>query len=138
MLRHGGIFDRGNFDVLYWSDGAGGEADDRQENIRRCVSLAGFLHESMSMIDLSQETELLARRLADAEHLTVDAAVRQALEARAQAAGVELQPIRAHDRSPEAIAARRAYVDKIVSEIAAMPILDHRTPQEIIDDLSSI
>ena len=91
------------------------------------------------MVDLSQETEALARRLADAQRVTVDAAVRQALEARAQAAGVELQPSRpAHDRSPEAVAARRARVDDIVREIAAMPVLDKRPVQEIIDDINAL
>jgi hypothetical protein len=36
------------------------------------------------MIDLSSETEELARRLAAAQHLRVDTAVRQALEACAE------------------------------------------------------
>lgn len=90
------------------------------------------------MIDLSQETETLARRLADAQRITIDAAVRQALEARAQAADIELQPGRPHDRSPEAVAARRARVDEIVREIAAMPVLDNRPVQEIIDDINAL
>ena len=90
------------------------------------------------MIDLSQETETLARRLADAQRVTIDAAVRQALEARAQAAGVELQPSRPHDQSPEAVATRRARVDDIVREIAAMPVLDKRPVQEIIDDINAL
>ena len=88
------------------------------------------------MIDLSQETERLARRLADARHVPVDTAIKEALEV--NAVTLLLKPDRPRDRSPEAIAARRAYVDKIVSEIAAMPVLDHRAPQEIIDDLSAI
>jgi hypothetical protein len=40
--------------------------------------------------------------------------------------------------SPEAIAARRAITDQIVAEIAAMPILDPRSPWEIADDLDSL
>jgi hypothetical protein len=90
------------------------------------------------MISLSHETEALARRLADAEHVTVDAAVRQALEARAQAAGVEMRPIRPHDRSPEAVAARRESIRQIVGELAAMPVLDNRPLQEIVDDLNTV
>ena len=90
------------------------------------------------MIDLSQETETLARRLAEARHVTVDDAVRQALEASAYAVGIALKPRRPHDRSPEAVAARRAAVDRIVQEIAALPILDRRSPQEIIDDLNAL
>lgn len=89
------------------------------------------------MIDLSQETEALARRLADARHVSVDAAVRDALEASAHAAGV-MQPSRPHDRSPEAIAARRASIREIVSELAAMPVLDKRPVQEIIDDINAL
>jgi antitoxin VapB len=88
------------------------------------------------MIDLSPETERLARRLADERHVPVDAAVREALEASAVTS--LLKPARPRDRSPEAIAARRARVDQIVREIAAMPILDHRSPQEIIDDINAI
>ena len=90
------------------------------------------------MISLSQETETLAQSLADARRVSVDAAVRQALEASAQAAGVNLRPARPHDRSAEAIAARRARVDEIVRQIAAMPVLDKRPVQEIIDDINAL
>jgi hypothetical protein len=57
---------------------------------------------------------------------------RQALEAHTQAIGV----LPARDRSEEAGAARRARLDRIVREIAALPILDPRTSQEIMDDLN--
>ncbi len=40
------------------------------------------------MLDLSQETEALARRLAAAQRLSVEEAVRQALEERARSAGL--------------------------------------------------
>jgi hypothetical protein len=40
------------------------------------------------MLDLSQETEALARRLAAAQSLSVEEAVRQALEERARKAGL--------------------------------------------------
>ena len=90
------------------------------------------------MIDLSQETEALARRLADAQSVSIDAAVKQALEARAAAVGILAEPRRPRDQSPEAVAARRARIEQIVREIAAMPILDRRSPREIMDDLDSV
>ena len=88
------------------------------------------------MIDLSQETELLARRVADARHVPVDTAVKEALEA--SAASLLLKPDRPRDRSPEAVAARRARVDQFVAELAAMPVLDRRPLQEIVDDLNAV
>jgi antitoxin VapB len=89
------------------------------------------------MIDLSQETEALARRLADAQHVTVEDAIRRALEASARAAGVVIEPARPREQSPDAVATRRARMDRIVREIAAMPILDRRSPREIMDDLNA-
>lgn len=90
------------------------------------------------MISLSQETEALARRLADAQRVSVDAAVRHALEAQAAAAGISLEPGRPRDRSPRAIAARRIRMETIAHEISAMPVLDQRTPQGIMDDLNAL
>jgi antitoxin VapB len=90
------------------------------------------------MINLSQETEALARRLAEAQSVTIDDAIRQALEAQAHATGVVPEPGRPRDRSPEAVAARRARMDQMVREIAAMPILDRRSPNEIVDDINAL
>ncbi|HYZ62921.1 MAG TPA: hypothetical protein VE650_10755 [Acetobacteraceae bacterium] len=90
------------------------------------------------MIDLSQETEALARRLAEQQNVTVDAVVRQALEARAQAAGLAPRHGPSRDGSPEAVAARRNRMEQIVQELAAMPILDRRPPQEIVDDINEL
>jgi antitoxin VapB len=91
------------------------------------------------MLDLSQETEALARRLADAQRTSVDDAVRRALEAGAHAAGLN-QPKSggSRDSSPEAVAARRARINPIVREITAMPVLDRRSPSEIMDDLNEL
>jgi antitoxin VapB len=89
------------------------------------------------MIDLSHQAETLARRLAAAEGLSVEEAVRQALEARARAAGVGTDGPALHDRSPGAVAARQARIDRIVAEIAALPVLDARSPNEIMDDLNA-
>ncbi len=83
------------------------------------------------MIHLSQETEALARRLAAAQHVTVEAAVKRALEAQARVAGIEQET---HPR-------RRMSVDEMLafgSAIAAMPILDTRSPSEIMDELNAL
>ncbi|MGH6835069.1 MAG: hypothetical protein ACREC9_05870 [Methylocella sp.] len=90
------------------------------------------------MIDLSQETETLAKQLAAAQNLSVDEAVRQALEEKARAAGDLPEPPGRRDQSTEAIAARHASENRIVAEIAAMPLLDQRSPQEIMDDLNAL
>ena len=60
------------------------------------------------MINLSQETEALAKRLAAAQSLSVEDAIRLALEEKARAAGVVMEPRHLRDQSPEAIAARHA------------------------------
>jgi antitoxin VapB len=90
------------------------------------------------MINLSQETETLAVRLAATQRLSVEDAIRQALEAQARVAGVLPEPPRPRDQSPAAIAERQANVNRIVAEIAAMPILDPRSPNEIMDDLNAL
>jgi antitoxin VapB len=90
------------------------------------------------MINLSQDTEALAQKLAAAQSLPVDDAIRQALEAWARVAGVLQEPQRRRDQSPAAVAARKASVDRIVAELAAMPILDPRSPREIMDDLNAL
>ena len=90
------------------------------------------------MIDLSGETEHLACRLAEARHVTVEDAIRRALETQAQAAGLAPGPGRTRDSSPDAIAARRAEVACIVREIAALPVLDARDPRDIMDDLNDV
>ncbi|HWX64383.1 type II toxin-antitoxin system VapB family antitoxin [Bradyrhizobium sp.] len=83
------------------------------------------------MIDLDNETEDLARRLASAQHLSsAQAAIRQALEARADAIG--LAPARPR---------RRMSVADILaagSEVASMPLLDKRTPRQITDDINAL
>ena len=86
------------------------------------------------MIDLSQETEALARRLADARHAPVDTVIRDALAAAARGSPL-IDPHRTRDASPEAVARRRASLDSFVEKLAALPVLDNRSPQEIIDDL---
>jgi hypothetical protein len=48
------------------------------------------------------------------------------------------EPRKRRDQSPAAVATRKASVDRIVEEIAAMPILDARSPREIMDDLNAL
>jgi len=84
------------------------------------------------MIDLSQETEALAKRLAAAQNVSPDAAIRGALEERARAAGVIAEARRAR---------RRMTVDQMLAvgdEIAAMPLLDTRSPHQIMDDVNAL
>jgi antitoxin VapB len=86
------------------------------------------------MLDLSQETEALARRLAAAQRLSVDEAIRQALEERAHSAGLAGTP---QGRSPAEIAARWERINSLVAKIAAMPVLDPRSTEEIVDDINA-
>jgi antitoxin VapB len=87
------------------------------------------------MIYLSDETENLAQRLAAAQNVSVDTAVRQALEARAR---ITPELRRPKDCSPTAIAARRARMNRLVAEMAALPLLDPRSTQEIVEDLNAL
>jgi antitoxin VapB len=83
------------------------------------------------MIDLSLETQALAARLAAAQRLSVDEAIRQALEAQARAAGVDVGHRRRRRMSAEQMMAFGA-------EIAALPLLDPRSPNEIMDDVNTL
>ncbi len=91
----------------------------------------------MAMIELSEETEALARRLADVQRMSIDAVVKRALETAAHAAGATPQPARLRDRAAEITARRHAGMDRVVHEIAALPVLDPRSPREIMDDLNA-
>jgi hypothetical protein len=42
------------------------------------------------------------------------------------------------DTSPKAIAVRRARTDRLVAALAAMPVLDRRSPRDIMDDLNAV
>ncbi|MCI0598038.1 MAG: hypothetical protein L0Y50_09530 [Beijerinckiaceae bacterium] len=90
------------------------------------------------MIVLTEETEALAKRLAEAQTLSVEDTVRQALEEKARTIGVLSKPRLPRDQSSEAIAARHARTNRFVAKLAAMPVLDPRSPQEIMDDLNTL
>jgi antitoxin VapB len=90
------------------------------------------------MINLPQETEALAQRLALAKHLSVEEVIRLALEETVRAEGMTPESGQPRDRSPEAVAARRACTDRFVAALAAMPVLDRRSPRDIMDDLNAV
>ncbi|HEY1885834.1 MAG TPA: hypothetical protein VGG86_07245 [Roseiarcus sp.] len=82
------------------------------------------------MIRLSEDVETLARRVAAVEQTSVEDAIRRALEDRARAKGVSLAARRGRRMTAEQIVAAGA-------EVAALPLLDSRSPREIMDDLSA-
>jgi antitoxin VapB len=90
------------------------------------------------MIHLSPETLALAQRLAAAQGLSIDDAIKQAIEQSARAAGLAAAPTQPRDLSDRAVAARKARMSAAASEIAAMPVLDPRTPREIMDDVNAL
>jgi hypothetical protein len=90
------------------------------------------------MINLSQETEALAQRLAAAQRLSVEATIQRALEAHARASGIAPHPQRRRDASAEAVAARIARFDALAQRIAVAPINDPRPVSEIVDDLNAL
>jgi len=92
----------------------------------------------MGMINLSQETEALAQRLAAAKRLSIEATIQQALEADARASGIAPQAQRRRDVSPEAVAARIARFDAFAERIAVAPVNDPRPVREIVDDLNAL
>jgi antitoxin VapB len=85
------------------------------------------------MINLTHETEALAKRLAEAQRLSIEDAIRRALEQQAFTTGLvaeTMRPVR-----------RRMSIEEMLAvgdEIAAMPLLDPRSPQEIMDDLNAL
>lgn len=90
------------------------------------------------MISLSQEIEALARRIADAQSVSVEDAIRQALEDRARASGIVPQARRPRDTSPGAVAARIARFDDFAHQVAALPVNDPRPVSQIVDDLNAL
>jgi antitoxin VapB len=107
------------------------------EGIKCSGLFRGFVVEN-DMINLSQETEALAQRIALAKRVPVDDAIRAALENTARAEGIALEALRPRDQSPEAVASRRARIDEIAREVAALPLLDARPTQELIDELNEL
>jgi antitoxin VapB len=90
------------------------------------------------VIHLSEDTIALARRLAAAQGISIEDAIKQAVEQKAREAGVTPNPGWRRDLSAAAIAARKARMDQAANEIAAMPVRDPRSPREIMDDLNAL
>jgi antitoxin VapB len=84
------------------------------------------------MIDISQETETLAKRSADAQNMSPDALIRAALKARAHAQGVAIGAYRPRRRL--SVAQMLAVGD----EIAAIPLLDTPSPRAIMEDINAL
>jgi antitoxin VapB len=81
------------------------------------------------MLQLSRETEALAQSLAAASGLSVDETIRRAL---VRSAAI---------RRGVAERRHRATVEEMLAvgrEISALPLLDARSPNEIIDDLNDL
>jgi len=78
-------------------------------------------------LHIPTEVEQLARLVAIKTGKTPEAIVREAVEARAVEAGV-VRPKR--KRSPEEI---KSSIDAIEARVAAQPVLDTRTDDEILD-----
>jgi antitoxin VapB len=83
------------------------------------------------MIKLSEEVETLARRVAAVEQTSVENTIRLALEDRARAKGVSLAARHGRRMTTQQMVALGA-------QIAALPLLDSRSPREIMDDLSAL
>jgi len=90
------------------------------------------------VIELPDEIEALARQLAQSKGTSVEEAIGRAVEESARAAGVLIPASRKGWRSPEEIASRIAGMKRIAAEITALPLLDPRSPAEIMDDLNEL
>jgi len=90
------------------------------------------------VIHLSQETLVLAQRLAAARGISLEGAVKLAVEQSAREAGLASQPPKPRDLSPEAVAARKAKLEAFAEKIAKMPVLDPRSAREIMDDINTL
>jgi hypothetical protein len=89
------------------------------------------------MINLPPEVEAAAKRLAVVRGVSLEDAIRLALEETAQKSdAARKRPPR--DTSPEAVAARRQRTRKFIEDLSAMPLLDARPANEIADDLDAL
>lgn len=80
------------------------------------------------MIYLSDEIEALARKLADARGLPVEDVVARAIEESAR-----------HTEAARSL--RRLTTEQMLAvgdEIVALPLLDQRSPEQIMDEMNSV
>ena len=90
------------------------------------------------MINLSSETEALARSLALAQGVPVEQAIRMALEEKIRASSLDVRPIPHRQVTAEAVAARRERTRLFVAALSSLPVLDPRSSSEIMDELNVI
>lgn len=87
------------------------------------------------MITLTEDTEALALRLATVQNLSIDHAVRRALEHEAHSVGLPIEPEKGADGEAK-LAWRRQRTAEVLRTMAALPTLDARSPDEIAQDLN--
>jgi antitoxin VapB len=80
------------------------------------------------MITLPPEIEQLARRVAARSGRTPEDIVKQGVETEARIAGIAIEE--AHPRKEVDV----ERVREIVREVSSAPLLDRRTPKEILDE----
>jgi antitoxin VapB len=88
---------------------------------------------SMARLQLNPDTERLALRVAARVGCTPDALIHAALEREASARGIavtEQAPVRKRMTVEEMLA--------LGDRFTALPLLDERSPQEIVDELNDI
>ena len=111
---------------------------DREPSHEKKIRLFREFVVEKAMINLSQETEALAQRVALAKRVGVDDAFAARLKIRRRPRALPLSLAGRCDQSAEAVAARHARIDEIVREVAALPVLDPRPTQALIDDLNEL
>lgn len=89
------------------------------------------------MLALSEQTESLARQLAEMQKLSIDDTVRRALEKQAEAVNV-VKPVASGAVTEAELAWRRAVIEDIQRQFDALPILDARPIQEIVDEVNEL
>jgi antitoxin VapB len=80
------------------------------------------------MIYLSDDLETLARKIAEVRGLSVEDAIARAIEESARHSGLA--------RPRRRLTAEEML--KVGDEIVALPLLDRRSPREILDDLNAL
>jgi hypothetical protein len=86
------------------------------------------------MIVLTDDTEALARKVAESRHIPVDVAIRLGLEAIAGKADHAVQSA----GSEALVERRRTALAHFAEVIASMPVQDPRAPAVIMDDLNEV
>lgn len=90
------------------------------------------------MLNLSIATERLAQLIAAKTGTTPEIVVHEAVEERARATGIALEQRARRDLTTEAVVAREARMLRCADEIAALPLLDKRSPRQIMDELNAL